>query len=246
MGIHLGDIFLTESDVMGDGVNIAARLQSEAEPGGICISQTVYDVVKNKLAIKAVSLGPRELKNIREAIYAYRIVVDAETNQAEKAAPVRSGRRFPLYWLLAAAAACVVIAVVLNAARQRRSGEPLLPPAPQESPTVGAAPPPGDLRSTTIEWIRPRLVRHGRENPLRVRSTRMSGDMVRAGRSPLIFVWMEGDDIMLDVRGDVRRRSFDQLDRRIIGAIAAELSREARMPGGDHPPTRQQAVGDGE
>ena len=94
MGIHLGDIFLTDSDVMGDGVNIAARLQSEAEPGGICISQTVYDVVKNKLSINAVSLGPKELKNIRDAIYAYRIVVDAESNLAAIAAGEK-GRNGP-------------------------------------------------------------------------------------------------------------------------------------------------------
>ena len=42
---------MNDQDVMGDGVNIAARLQAEAEPGGICISQTVYDVVRNKLAL---------------------------------------------------------------------------------------------------------------------------------------------------------------------------------------------------
>ena len=66
VGIHLGDVFLNDQDVMGDGVNIAARLPAEAEPGGICISQTVYDVVKNKLALKVTLLGPRDLKNIAE------------------------------------------------------------------------------------------------------------------------------------------------------------------------------------
>lgn len=77
IGIHLGDVFVSESDVMGDGVNIAARLQSEAEPGGICISQTVYDVVKNQLGIKTTCLGPRELKNIRQSVPVYRILMDA-------------------------------------------------------------------------------------------------------------------------------------------------------------------------
>ena len=47
IGIHLGDVFFSESDVMGNGVNIADRLQAEAEPGGLCISQIVYDVVKS-------------------------------------------------------------------------------------------------------------------------------------------------------------------------------------------------------
>ena len=84
VGIHLGDVFLNEQDVMGDGVNIAARLPAEAEPGGICISQTVYDVVKNKLALQVTLLGPRELKNIAEAIPIYRILLEAQTPRTEK------------------------------------------------------------------------------------------------------------------------------------------------------------------
>src|SRR5882757_1393065 len=78
LGIHLGDVFVNEQDVMGDGVNIAARLQAEAEPGGICISQTVYDVVKNKLALHVTRLGPRELKNISQAIPIYKLLLEAQ------------------------------------------------------------------------------------------------------------------------------------------------------------------------
>jgi class 3 adenylate cyclase len=78
VGIHLGDVFVNEQDVMGDGVNIAARLQAEAQPGGICISQTVYDVVKNKLALHVTRLGPRELKNISQAIPIYRLLLEAQ------------------------------------------------------------------------------------------------------------------------------------------------------------------------
>ncbi len=74
VGIHLGDVLLDEGDVMGDGVNIAARLLGEAAPGGICFSQTVYDVVKHRLALEATYLGPRELKNIREAVPVYQII----------------------------------------------------------------------------------------------------------------------------------------------------------------------------
>ncbi|MBW4518869.1 MAG: adenylate/guanylate cyclase domain-containing protein [Scytolyngbya sp. HA4215-MV1] len=73
IGIHLGDIFISETDVMGNGVNIAARLQSQADPGGICISQTVYDVVKSGLHLGTVYLGPRALKNIREVVHIYKI-----------------------------------------------------------------------------------------------------------------------------------------------------------------------------
>jgi hypothetical protein len=78
IGIHLGDVLVQDKDVMGDGVNIASRIQSEAEPGGICISQTVYDVVKNKLQMQVVSLGPRDLKNIAQAMPVYRLLLEAQ------------------------------------------------------------------------------------------------------------------------------------------------------------------------
>jgi class 3 adenylate cyclase len=72
IGIHLGDVFQSEGDVMGDGVNIAARLQTEAVPGGICLSQTVYDVVHNRLPFYVNHLGARTLKNIGR-VTAYQI-----------------------------------------------------------------------------------------------------------------------------------------------------------------------------
>lgn len=76
IGIHLGDVFIYENDVHGNGVNIAARLQGHAEPGGICISQTVYDVVKHQLAMKVNYLGAQELKNITESIHLYHLLVE--------------------------------------------------------------------------------------------------------------------------------------------------------------------------
>jgi hypothetical protein len=76
IGIHLGEVFVKDQDVMGDGVNIAARIQAQAEPGGIVISQTVYDVVKNKLKLDVAKLGARELKNISEAVTMYRLLLE--------------------------------------------------------------------------------------------------------------------------------------------------------------------------
>jgi len=87
VGIHLGDVFVNDDDVMGDGVNIAARLQAEAQPGGICISQTVYDVVKNKLALHVIRLGPRELKNITQHIPIYRLLLEASVIGATESEP---------------------------------------------------------------------------------------------------------------------------------------------------------------
>lgn len=73
IGIHLGDVFFNGTDVMGDGVNVAARLQAQAEPGGICLSQTVYEVVKNPLALKATDLVPKKLKNMPDSVLVYQI-----------------------------------------------------------------------------------------------------------------------------------------------------------------------------
>ena len=223
MGIHLGDIFLTDTDVMGDGVNIAARLQSEAEPGGICISQTVYDVVKNKLSINAVSLGPKELKNIREAIYAYRIVVDAESNLADTAAgeTARAGRRRLVIYSAIAAAIAIVIAAALRPGARR----PVPVATPPESPAA-EAPPLQDLRSTTIGWVRPRLSGYNRENPLRLKVPGRPGVAGRGIRPAVISVWMEGDETLIDIQGDIRRRGLDQIDPKLLGAIARELARQ--------------------
>ena len=74
IGIHLGDIYFYENDMLGDGINIAARLQGIARPGGICISQDVYNQVLNKLDFKAENLGIVSLKNISKEIHVYEIV----------------------------------------------------------------------------------------------------------------------------------------------------------------------------
>ena len=73
IGIHLGDVYINNSDVMGNGVNIAARLESFAAPGEICVSQVVYDVVKSRLDLDATFLGPLNLKNIQESVPAYQL-----------------------------------------------------------------------------------------------------------------------------------------------------------------------------
>jgi hypothetical protein len=90
VGIHLGDMYVSESEVMGDGVNIASRLQTIAEPGGICVSQTVYDIIKHKVALKATHLGPKELKNISHAVNVYKIFIDAIEPQGSVKASVRT------------------------------------------------------------------------------------------------------------------------------------------------------------
>jgi adenylate cyclase len=76
IGINLGDVIIEGSDIYGEGVNIAARLEALAEPGGICISGAVFKQVRKKLDIGFDFLGDREIKNIAEPVSAYRVLVD--------------------------------------------------------------------------------------------------------------------------------------------------------------------------
>lgn len=71
MGINLGDILIEGDDILGDGVNIAARLEGIAEPGGICISSSAYEQVRGKVAVEFADLGQRSLKNITRPVRVY-------------------------------------------------------------------------------------------------------------------------------------------------------------------------------
>ena len=73
MGLTVGDVVEREGDLLGDGVNIAARLQGLATPGGICVSRSVHEQVANKLSVLFNDLGPQEVKNIPAPVYAYRV-----------------------------------------------------------------------------------------------------------------------------------------------------------------------------
>ncbi len=73
IGVNLGDVIVEGDDIFGDGVNIAARLEALADPGGICLSGMVYQSVKAKLDLAFEDLGEHELKNIAEPVRVYRI-----------------------------------------------------------------------------------------------------------------------------------------------------------------------------
>jgi class 3 adenylate cyclase/tetratricopeptide (TPR) repeat protein len=73
IGVHVGDIVHSEGDVLGDAVNVASRVQSLAEPGGICVTRQVFDQVKGKVQWQMVSLGLQELKNLPSPVEVFRI-----------------------------------------------------------------------------------------------------------------------------------------------------------------------------
>src|SRR5512137_2700518 len=87
VGINVGDIIIDGDDIFGDGVNVAARLQSLAEPGGICVSRGVRDQVLDKLSFKFEDLGAQEVKNITRPVEVFRIRDAASDAQPERTSP---------------------------------------------------------------------------------------------------------------------------------------------------------------
>ena len=136
IGIHLGDVVEeSDGDLMGDGVNIAARLEGIAKPGAICLSEYAYRQVKGRLDLEVTDLGPTQLKNIAEPIRAYSLEVGmpAQAKPAPKpakpAAEERSGSRRSRR----ARGAVVVIAAASGVLQSHRpaSRRPTRPPRPR-------------------------------------------------------------------------------------------------------------------
>src|SRR5438132_2823297 len=133
IGVNLGDVIIDGEDIFGDGVNIAARLEALAQPGTICISQTVYEHVKNKLDLNYRPLGSHRVKNISEPVRAYAVGVAA-------AAPrPRRGWR-PLF--AATGASAFVVAGVIAWA--------LYPGASRELLGFGVTPKPVEVASLAV------------------------------------------------------------------------------------------------
>jgi hypothetical protein len=83
MGVNLGDVVVDGEQVYGDGINVAARLESLAEPGGICISGTVHEQVRDRLALGYIDLGEQTVKNIARPVPVWRLLLD-EAGQSRR------------------------------------------------------------------------------------------------------------------------------------------------------------------
>ncbi|WP_147023069.1 adenylate/guanylate cyclase domain-containing protein, partial [Microvirga aerophila] len=95
IGVHVGDVMVRAGDLLGDGVNIAARLESLADPGGLCISETTYGYVRKVLPLVFEDLGPQTVKNIEEPIRAFAITVESDPPTVTQAALEANTTRSP-------------------------------------------------------------------------------------------------------------------------------------------------------
>jgi len=106
IGVNLGDVVESGDDLMGDAVNVAARLESIAKPGGICVSAAVYEQIEGKLTLGAVDLGEQHVKNIPRPIHAFRLTLGGAPVLA---APPSTGRKSTRLGVIGGVAAAVAI-----------------------------------------------------------------------------------------------------------------------------------------
>jgi hypothetical protein len=142
VGVNLGDVVVNKDDLLGDGVNVAARLESMAEPGGICIASSVYDQITGKLDLGFQDIGQQNLKNISRPIHVYRVsgavppiaaMQPALQPVLSPIAPPATGRS-PMLWIVAGFALLLIALAVGWQSGWIRVG------APQPLPTLVAAP----------------------------------------------------------------------------------------------------------
>ncbi len=128
IGINVGDVMVRDGDLFGDGVNVAARLEGLAEPGGVCISGSVFEQIKHKLSLGFEDMGQQEVKNIAEPVSAYRLVpgqVSVAATAAAKSSRVR-------HWRIPAMATAVVLIIAAGGLAIWRPWEPGMEPASSE------------------------------------------------------------------------------------------------------------------
>jgi class 3 adenylate cyclase len=158
IGIGIGDVVERDSDLLGDGVNIAARLEGLAEIGGICISRAVHEQVNNKLSARFIDIGARKVKNIPAPVHAYVVATwddgrssgtpHATATPASAHAAKKSTARRLSTALIGAVALCTA-AFALLSITQRPDGKVLsnstaavvLPPPSKISPPASSSPP---------------------------------------------------------------------------------------------------------
>ncbi len=153
IGITIGDVVERDGDLLGDGVNIAARLEGLAKPGGLCVSRTVYEQVANKMSVQFADIGEQEVKNIPSPVHAYTLnlgsdaagvpqPVPAKPKIVAKAAPSAA---WPIAITAASLAAVAVAAIVYFVVLRPGAPAPKVAAGPSE-PAVERRPAPRPVR----------------------------------------------------------------------------------------------------
>jgi class 3 adenylate cyclase len=156
IGITIGDVVERDGDLLGDGVNIAARLEGLAEVGGICVSRAVHEQVVNKLSVQFADIGAQEVKNIPTPVHAYMVAMRREdgtyaTPQVKKSAAPRPSPNW--MWPLAVTVVCLVAIGVAGFLYLTKLEMPAGPPsagnvAPVPLPSTTSVPAPTLARPT--------------------------------------------------------------------------------------------------
>jgi adenylate cyclase len=145
IGINLGDIIVDGDDIYGNGVNVAARLETLAEPGGICLSGRVLDQVEKNVDVGFASLGPQTVKNIEKPVNAYKVLLDpADAGKITEVAEPRP--RHGTKWVVAAAILALVVGagtaawLYLNEPEDMLTATATTPPPLPDKPSVAVLP----------------------------------------------------------------------------------------------------------
>jgi adenylate cyclase len=144
IGITIGDVVERDGDLLGDGVNIAARLESLAEPGGICVSHSVYEQVLNKLSVGFADIGQQQVKNIPRPVHAYVVTTHALGDQVVTPRVNKSGKKNTA---IAAIVALIVVGALGVATYTYLT--PTRGPNPDKVVTPSSAPP-AATQATTL------------------------------------------------------------------------------------------------
>ena len=140
IGVNLGDVIEEGDRIYGDGVNIAARLESLAEPGGICVSKTAFDQIETKLPMGYEYLGEQPVKNIAKPVGAYRVVLESRITEKKDTVekPKRPGRKPLIYGLIGVLV--MLVAAVAVWQFTLRPAPPTPPPVEKADPQKMAFP----------------------------------------------------------------------------------------------------------
>jgi adenylate cyclase len=206
IGITIGDVVERDGDLLGDGVNIAARLEGLAEVGGICVSRAVHEQVANKLSVQFADIGAQEVKNIPTPVHAYMVAMRREdgtyaTPQVKKAAAKVAAApvwMWPLVVAVVSIAGIVVTGFLYNAKLKQTSAVAAVPSATPSAAPAATAAAPSPTPTMAAQVPAPGAAATPTPTPLPVSGGKFSAEAVpfvsERTRAYLSIQYVAGDD----------------------------------------------------